>query len=79
MPIRILYTLAALTALAGAGWAATGSHAAPAAFRGQNGRIVFNDQNGALNLVNADGTGLHRLRGLEYSWGYPSIAWQALR
>ena len=61
MPIRILCTLAAVTALAGAGWAATGSHAAPAAFRGQNGRIVFNDQNGALNLVNADGTGLVRL------------------
>jgi len=32
-------------------------------------------------LVNFDGTGLHRLRGLENwgGWGYPSIAWQPVR
>ena len=35
--------------------------AAQAAFPGQNGRIVFNDQNGALVLVNANGTGLVQL------------------
>ena len=31
-------------------------------------------------VVNADGSGFHRLRGLVKSaWGYPSLAWQALR
>src|SRR3954463_1313767 len=44
-----------------AAFASTGTHAARAAFAGSNGRIVFNDQNGALNLVNPDGTGVVRL------------------
>src|SRR5712691_12617213 len=48
-----LLSLAALTS--------AGSYAARTAFPGLNGRIVFNDQNGALNLVNPDGTGLVRL------------------
>jgi Tol biopolymer transport system component len=51
----LLCGIAALTWTGGAG------RAAHAAFPGQNGRIVFNDQNGALNLVNATGTGLVRL------------------
>ena len=38
------------------------SHAGRSAFPGRiNGRIVYNDQSGALVLVNPDGTGLVRL------------------
>jgi Tol biopolymer transport system component len=37
------------------------AHARSTAFPGKNGRIVFNDQQGYLALVNADGTGLVRL------------------
>jgi len=48
---------AALVTLGGS--TALGSHAAfPAKL---NGRIVFNDQNGSLVLVNADGTGIVRV------------------
>src|SRR5439155_26774226 len=55
-------TIATATALCAlATLTAVGSHAARTGFPGLNGRIVFNDQNGALNLVNPDGTGLVRL------------------
>src|SRR5207253_9556712 len=62
--MRIL-TIAVVTAVALCvlAWAAVGSHAARTAFPGLNGRIVFNDQNGALNLVNPDGTGVVPLAG----------------
>src|SRR5439155_24543278 len=41
--------------------AAVTAGATRTAFPGKNGRIVFNDQTGALVLVNPDGTGLVRL------------------
>src|SRR5262245_43519625 len=56
----------ALSVLAGS--AAVASHASRSAFPGRlNGRIVFNDQNGALNLVNPDGSGVVRLANTEAS------------
>src|SRR5438876_2515210 len=59
--LSLVLTAAAMCALAA--FASTGSHAARSAFPGLNGRIVFNDQNGALNLVNPDGTGVVPLAG----------------
>jgi hypothetical protein len=57
--MRILSLVVTAAVFCGlAAFASTGSHAARTAFAGLNGRIVFNDQNGALNLVNPDGTGL---------------------
>ena len=53
-------------------FAAGGTHAGNNAFPGKNGRIVFNDQNGYLVLVNPDGTGLVRLartRAADYAIG----------
>ena len=52
----------AVVALAAA-FAAVSSQSAPSAAAGKNGRIVFNDQSGALMLVNPDGTGVVRLAG----------------
>ena len=40
---------------------AAGAHASTRGFPGKDGRIVFNDQQGYLVLVNPDGTGLVRL------------------
>src|SRR5262249_55541269 len=58
--LAVLVAAAALAALAGS--TALGSHAARGAFPAKlNGRIVFNDQNGSLDLVNPDGSGLVRL------------------
>src|SRR5262245_23901757 len=45
-----------LTLLAAVG--AVSSQSAPSSFGGRNGRIVFNDQQGRLVLVNPDGTGV---------------------
>jgi hypothetical protein len=64
---RLAMVVVATALLTVSGAAALGSHAAfPAKL---NGRIVFNDQNGSLVLVNADGTGLVRLA---YTNGSPS-------
>ena len=60
--MRILSLVTAAVFCGLAAFASTGSHAARTAFPGLNGRIVFNDQNGALNLVNPDGTGLSPAR-----------------
>src|SRR5258707_15309179 len=59
--MNLLTTIATAVALCILGASAVGSQAAPRAFPGVNGRIVFNDQNGALNLVNPDGSGVVRL------------------
>ena len=60
--MRTVATIVMATALCAlAMFTAVGSHAARTAFPGLNGRIVFNDQGGALDLVNPDGTGLVRL------------------
>ncbi len=72
-----LCALAALV-LGGGGWAAgavPGGHAAHMAFPGVNGRIVFNDQNGALNLVNPDGTGVVPLAATNASDVFIGAAW----
>jgi TolB protein len=59
MKRRTTFVCCAAALLTLAGSTAFGSHQAfPAKL---NGRIVFNDQNGSLVLVNADGTGLVRL------------------
>src|SRR6476646_7505702 len=63
---------AAVVALASTG--STGN-ATRNAFPGQNGRIVFNDQNGALNLVNADGTGLVKLANTNVQDTFIGAAW----
>src|SRR6266849_6334489 len=65
--MKLLTTTATAVALCILGASAVGSQAAPRAFPGVNGRIVFNDQNGALNLVNPDGTGVVRLAGTNAS------------
>ena len=65
--MKLLTTTATAVALCILGASAVGSQAAPRAFPGVNGRIVFNDQNGALNLVNPDGTGVMRLAGTNAS------------
>src|SRR4051794_20451530 len=70
--MKTLTVLAAVAILCGL---ATGSQAAPRAFPGQNGRIVFNDQNGALNLVNPDGTGVVRLAATNASDVSIGAAW----
>jgi len=58
--LGLLGLAAALAVLAGS--TAIGSHAGRAAFPGRiNGRIVFNDENNDLVLVNPDGSGLVRL------------------
>jgi N,N-dimethylformamidase beta subunit-like, C-terminal len=56
-----LTLVALLIVLATAGAVGLVARAASTAFPGKNGRIVFNDQNGYLVLVNPDGTGLVRL------------------
>ena len=61
MRAKVLALVAAAVLGGVAAFAATGSHASRAAFPGLNGRIVFNDEHGALDLVNPDGTGLVRL------------------
>ena len=53
--------IATLVAALGAAVGAVSSQSAPIAFGGVNGRIVFNDQQGGLALVNPDGTGVVRL------------------
>src|SRR5262245_37402734 len=60
---HVLAVLAAAAALATLAASATlDSHAARSAFPAKlNGRIVFNDQNGSLVLVNPDGSGVVRL------------------
>jgi TolB protein len=64
MSTKALATVAAATLVCGvAAFTAAASHATRAAFPGKNGRIVFNDEHGALDLVNPDGTGLVRLAG----------------
>src|SRR5712691_6689305 len=57
--MRLSLSNAGAAALCVLGVTAVGSHAARKAFPGAlNGRIVFNDQSGRLDLVNADGTGV---------------------
>src|SRR6516165_1778306 len=52
-----------------------GAGASQHAFPGKNGRIVFNDQNGNLVLVNPDGTGLVRLAYTRTNDTYVGAAW----
>ena len=61
--MRALAQLGVATTLAVlAGSTAIGSHAGRAAFPGRiNGRIVFNNENNDLVLVNPDGSGIVRL------------------
>ena len=57
IPLRAVVALIVLAAAAGA----VAANASRTAFPGKNGRILFNDQFGYLDLVNADGTGVVRL------------------
>src|SRR6476661_8992650 len=72
MTIVVTVAFTAIVAFASTG--STGK-ATRNAFPGQNGRIVFNDQNGALNLVNADGTGLVRLANTNVQDTFIGAAW----
>jgi len=56
-----LRTIAAVVAALALAAAAAGAHASTRAFPGKDGRIVFNDNQGYLVLVNPNGTGLVRL------------------
>src|SRR6478672_3690448 len=56
-----LRTIAVVIAAVALAAAAAGAHASTQAFPGKDGRIVFNDNQGYLVLVNPDGTGLVRL------------------
>ena len=51
------------------------AHATRTAFPGKNGRILFNDQSGYLDLVNADGTGVVRLASTRASDQIIGAAW----
>jgi len=71
VPLGVAATLAVL-----AGTTAVGSHAAGTAFPGRvNGRIVFNDENNDLALVNPDGSGLVRLANTAASDTTIGAAW----
>jgi Tol biopolymer transport system component len=68
MSTKALAAIATAALVCGiAAYSATASHATRAAFPGKNGRIVFNDRDGSLELVNPDGTGLVRLAGTNAS------------
>ena len=70
--MRILF---AAFVLAAALLLSVGAGASRTAFPGKNGRIVFNDRSGNLELVNADGTGVVRLARTYTNDTYVGAAW----
>jgi Tol biopolymer transport system component len=67
--------LVAVTAVLAAATLASGAGATKTAFPGKNGRILFNDQYGYLDLVNANGTGVVRLAQTRASDQLIGAAW----
>src|SRR5690348_11163358 len=69
--IVVLCVVAAATAVA----VTAPVHASRSAFPGENGRIVFNDRYGGLDLVNPDGTGVVRVASTNVSDTFVGAAW----